>query len=192
MKRWMTRVATCGRCSEPLVAGQVSAKRGANYTCTTDRGCGRLGIKAEWLEKYIKGLILDVLSEESAKGRFTTQDVDTHELESIETALEALRWKLDEADRDHEADLLDRSRWLARTERFRAKQKALETQRDRLLRAATVVALPEGDLLSWWDSLEPETKREVVRLLFSSVIVNPAQNLGGRPDWDRIKVRWAA
>lgn len=58
LKRWMTRVASCGRCGAPLVAGQVSRRRGPTYTFTTDRGCGRLAIKAEWLEQSGDGLVL--------------------------------------------------------------------------------------------------------------------------------------
>ncbi len=178
LKRWMTRVASCGRCGAPLVAGQVSRRRGPTYTCTTDRGCGRLAIKGKWLEQYVAGLIRDALSEESARSRFIAQDVDADELQDIESELETIRQKLDEADRDYEADILDRARWLARGERLAGKLKEVEVRRDRRLRAATAVNLPTGEVTPWWEALEPEMKRTVARLLFSKVVVTPAQEAG--------------
>ena len=77
-------------------------------------------------------------------------------------------------------------------ERLAGKLKEVEVRRDRRLRAATAVNLPTGEVTPWWEALEPEMKRTVARLLFSKVVVTPAQKLGGRPDWERIKVQWAA
>lgn len=192
LKRWLTRVAVCGRCEQPLVAGQVSRTRGPSYTCSTDQGCNRLTIKAAWLEGYVEGLVVDVLSAPRALERFAVPDVDEEELARITDDLDDVALRFDEADRDYDDGHLDRARWLARTERLHSKKATLEAKRDRLLRSSTVGTLPDGDVQAWWSDLDPEHRRRVARLLFSGVVVNPSRNLGGKPDWDRIQVRWAA
>jgi len=192
LKRWLTRVAVCGRCNQLLVAGQVSRTRGPSYTCSTDIGCYRLSMKAAWLEDYVEGLIVDLLSAPSALERFAAPDVDEVELARIIDGLDNVALRIEEADRDYDDGHLDRSRWLMRVERLRSKKASLEAQRDKLLRSSTVGTLPDGDVSAWWSDLDPEHRRHVTRLLFSKVVVNPSRNLGGKPDWDRIQVVWAA
>jgi DNA invertase Pin-like site-specific DNA recombinase len=192
LKRWLTRVAVCGRCQQPLVAGYVSRTRGPAYTCTTERGCSRLTMKAAWLEDYVEGLIVDVLSAPSALERFAAPDVDEEELARIIDGLDDIALRVEEADRDYDDGHLDRARWLTRIERLRFKDATLEAQRDKLLRSSTVSTLPDGDVQTWWSHLDPEQRRRVARLLFSEVVVNPSRRLGGKPDWERIQVRWAA
>lgn len=192
LKRWLTRVAVCGRCQQPLVSGQVSRTRGPSYTCTTDQGCNRLTMKAAWLEDYVAGLVVDVLSAPSALERFAAPGVDEDELARIIAGLDNIALRVEEADRDYDDGHLDRARWLTRVERLRSKKATLEAQRDRLLRSSTAGMLPDGDVQTWWSDLDPEQRRRVARLLFSEVVVSPSRNLGGKPDWDRIQVRWAA
>ena len=192
LKRWLTRVAVCGRCQQLLVSGQVSRTRGPAYTCSTDDGCYRLTIKAAWLEGYVEGLIVDVLSEPSTLERFAAPDVDEDELARISDGLDDIAVRLGEADRDYDDGHLDRGRWLARVERLRSKKARLEVQRDKLLRSSSVATLPDGDVQAWWSDLDPERRRRVAHLLFSQIVVNPSRNLGGKPDWDRIQVSWAA
>ena len=194
MKRWMTRVAICGRCQQPLVSGQVSRERGPSYTCSTDSGCNRLAIKAAWLEQYVEGLIIDALSAPSAQERFAAPEVDEQALATIDEQLDELSVKLDEADRDYDdPDVdFDRSRWLRRSQRLTATMRKLESERDKLLRSSAVANVPETDLSTWWSNLDARQKRNVAWLLFQNVTVNPSRNLGGKPDWDRIVVSWAA
>jgi len=149
-------------------------------------------MKAAWLEDYVEGLIVDVLSAPSALERFAAPDVDEVELAGIIDGLDNVALRIEEADRDYDDGHLDRSRWLMRVERLRFKNATLEAQRDKILRSSTVGTLPDGDVSAWWSDLDPEQRRRVTRLLFSKVVVNPSRNLGGKPDWDRIQVVWAA
>ena len=140
----------------------------------------------------MEGLVVDLLSTPSALERFAAPDVDENELARIIDGLDDIAARVEEADRDYDDGHLDRARWLTRVERLRSKKATLEAQRDKLLRSSTAGTLPDGDVQTWWSDRDPEQRRRMARLLFSAVVVNPSRNLGGKPDWDRIQVTWAA
>ena len=191
LKRWLTRVATCGRCGEPLVSGQVSKNRGASYTCSTDNGCHRIAIKAEWLEGFVSGLVVDALETSGLVERLS-ESTATQDLVRLHGEIDHVIHRLDEADADYDEGRIDRQRWLKRSDRLSSQRRQLERQHSRLLDESQSAPLPDGNVRPWWDDLDAQQRRVISRLLFAEVRVDPAQNLGGLFDANRIHVSWAA
>ena len=139
----------------------------------------------------MEGLMLDALSTLTARQHLPNGAMDERAFRTVLSELADVSARITEADTDYDEGRIDRSRWIGRTDRLSTMRRKLEAQQRSLLARAETIDLPTGEPYNWWADLDAESRRRVARLLFQEVRVDPADNLGGRPDWNRIQIRWA-
>jgi site-specific DNA recombinase len=197
----LTGLLVCGRegCGRTLWANMTRGG-GFEYRCspgatTTGRGCGRLSIAAEPLERLIPELIFTAIENGALAerlGRQRQRRAAVPDIEAIEAELAAL------AD-DYGAERITRGEWLkARVglaRRLDDAQAALAR-----LEAGPVVEHLDVDLRERWPALSIERQRAIISAVFERIAIRPAKRAGlpplvediGRIDIDRVDIRWRA
>lgn len=170
LQRWLNGVLRCSKCGRMLEGSHGNG--GPRYWCATPRGgCGKIAVKASFVEDEIERQVLDLLSRPKILHRL--QRVATTEVS------EAARQELAE----DEEQLKELARmWAKREITFAEYREArsLIDERVKASRALVVSATPRilrgllaGDVRAGWERLTPADKREVILALIPGYDVMP-------------------
>jgi hypothetical protein len=169
-----TGFATCGRCGTDLIAGYQTATGYGAYRCSsTNGGCNKLSIKAEWLEGDVTERVVHALAKSkrlrAAFGRTAVGDIKAKRA-AIKAKRDAAELRLEEANDEYSAGRLT----LKSMQRIEANVEAEVAGYDEEL-----ALLPSPDQRGYaelsaldWDSLVLAEKQEIFTQLQLRVIVN--------------------
>jgi site-specific DNA recombinase len=173
-KHLLSGIAVCGKCSASMVGGP----RG--YRChSVHGGCGRIRVKAPWLEGPVISLIM--AAEAVPKPRLVLEAA-TVDLGAIDTEIVAVRASYEAGDLDL-ADMTPILRSL------RAKRRAAE---DAMAKTPPATAIG-GSLMLWltWRDLDLSQQRALIGRHIDSIVVGPRRSTGpGRFEPERYTIRW--
>jgi site-specific DNA recombinase len=170
LQRWLNGVLRCSKCGRMLEGSHGNG--GPRYWCATPRGgCGKIAVKASFVEDEVERQVLDLLSRPKILHRL--QRVATTEVS--ETARQELA--------EDEQQLKELARmWAKREITFAEYREArsLIDERVKASRALVVSATPRilrgllaGDVHANWERLTPANKREVILSLVPGYDVMP-------------------
>jgi DNA invertase Pin-like site-specific DNA recombinase len=170
LQRWLNGVLRCSKCGRMLEGSHGNG--GPRYWCATPRGgCGKIAVKASFVEDEVERQVLDLLSRPKILHRL--QRVATTEVS------EAARQELAE----DEEQLKELARmWAKREITFAEYREArsLIDERVKASRALVVSATPRilrgllaGDVRANWERLTPAYRREVILSLVPGYDVMP-------------------
>ena len=181
---WSAPRRTCCRASRRArsAAGGLHYRRHAqrradSYGCVKGpAGCGGTAIKAELLEEYVTGAVLDALESPRVQ-RALREGEDQHGprraelLEQIRDAQE----RRDEACRDYSDRVIDRADWLDIRQRTEDDISAARREYDRLTGSATVMSdiPPSERVRDSWESWSTDRRRAAIRAVLHRVNIKP-------------------
>jgi site-specific DNA recombinase len=176
----LSGIATCPKCGGRGLHYRNHAANGRadQYACVAGPyGCGRTAIKAELLEEYVTGAVLDALESPRVQEALRDADLDPAAPRRAELLAEISRAQEVRADarRDLAGGVIDRVDWLdirARTEDAISKARR---EYDRLSGSATVMSdiPPSERVRDAWESWSVDRRRAAIKTVLHRVIINP-------------------
>jgi hypothetical protein len=166
-----TSVFHCGKCGATL--SRDRQKSGAVvWRCKPSphkAACGRLAISGASLEPLVRAMLFEAVDDGRLTRRQAPATVDTAELEDVEQRLTDLAGMFADG-------TLSRVEWLTARERLEARRSALAAS---LAQVDTTTPLTPytgkpGDLARQWDSLDVTRRNAIIRAVFTSITVAPA------------------
>jgi hypothetical protein len=208
----LTNLMRCSRCRGPLRAKGMSGKKSVpgywTYSCLKDAyhstACGGIHIHGDKTDAHIEGLTLAALADPGIKAALAaglnavdSGQVDADELE-LRRELDALTERIIEVEAAWMAGAaVLEERFAISPEGYRrwrgeanARRDELEGQISRSARAKIVVAAV-ADPAVFWAQAALSDRRELIKLIFPSIVVVPARSLVSLPrywDPDRILI----
>jgi site-specific DNA recombinase len=147
------------------------------YGCVAGpgRGCGRLHIKAEILEEYITGAVLDALESPRVQEALQTQDAHTERRAEILELIKRAEERRNEARRDYAEDAISRADWLDIRGRIESRIASLRHEYDRLSGGETVLGdiPPEQSVRDAWESWNIDRRRAAIRSVLHPILIKP-------------------
>ena len=173
----MSGIATCPKCGRGLHYRRHAKKRADSYGCVKGpAGCGGTAIKAELLEEYVTGAVLDALESPRVQEALREGEDDyaprrAELLAEIQRAQETRA----EARRDLADGTIDRTDWLDIRQRTEDNITKARREYDRLAGSATVMAdiPPSERVRDAWESWSTDRKRAAIRAVLHRVIIRP-------------------
>jgi site-specific DNA recombinase len=179
----LSGIARCPKCGSGLHYRRHAQQRADSYACVKSlTGCGGIAIKADLLEEYVTGAVLDAL--ESPRVQEALRDIEDGDaprradlLERIKDAQE----RRDEARRDYAERVIDRADWLDIRQRTEDDISRARREYDRLTGSAAVMGdIPPSERVSdAWESWSTDRKRAAIRAVLHRIIIRslpPAAN----------------
>ena len=172
-----TGIAVCPKCGRGLHYRNHKGARADSYACVAGpSGCGGTAIKAELLEEYVTGAVLDAL--ESPRVQQALRDGQDHHAPRRAGLLEEIRAaqdRRDEARRDYSDRVIDRADWLDIRQRTEDEISRARREYDRLTGSATVLSdIPPCERVrDAWESWSTDRRRAAIRAVLHRVIINP-------------------
>ena len=173
----LSGIATCPKCGRGLHYRRYGQRRADSYACVVGpKGCGGTAIKAELLEEYVTGAVLDALESPRVQ-QALREGEDQHAprraelLEQIRDAQE----RRDEARRDYSDRVIDRADWLDIRQRTEDDIGAARREYDRLTGSATVMSdiPPSERVRDAWESWSTDRRRAAIRAVLHRVMIKP-------------------
>jgi hypothetical protein len=181
--RLLSGIAQCGLCERTLFSGVANGQR--YYVCRSVQakgGCGRIGIAAEPVDKYVVKILFDELSRRSSVDAAKRSDERLPLLRLLEadrSALDALALRF----------YVDRN--ITQREHAKARNALLSRIEDTERRLA-VFELEERRVIDRreWSKLAISERRDFLRLHLSRLIIKPAVRGRRYIDLDRIEIEF--
>jgi site-specific DNA recombinase len=178
----------CGRCGAVMYSGDIP--RGRTYTCHMQRGCGRISVKGEHLDRWVTEQVLwRIKKRNPANGRRLSWRGHEAELEAAINAADDELTRLNQAFFVH-ADI-------SRGEYIALRDELLARSGVRIRNMGPGWPPPElpptigpRDLTRVWDTLSMPTKRAVIACQLERIIIHPAPGRGGFFHPGRLEPIW--
>ena len=173
----LSGIARCPKCGRGLHYRNYKGGRAESYACVVGAaGCGGVAIKADLLEEYVTGAVLDAL--ESPRVQQALREGEDHHAPRRAELLEQIRAaqeRRDEARRDYSDRVIDRADWLDIRQRTEDDISTARREYDRLSGSATVLGdiPPAQRVRDAWESWTTDRKRAAIRAVLHRVIINP-------------------
>ena len=173
----MSGIAICPKCGSGLHYRRHAQRRADSYACVKGpAGCGGTALKAELLEEYVTGAVLDALESPRVQEALRAGE-DQHAprradlLEQIRSAQD----RRDEARRDYSDRVIDRADWLDIRQRTEDDISAARREYDRLTGSSTVMSdiAPSERVRDAWESWSTDRRRAAIRAVLHRVIIKP-------------------
>ena len=170
--------ARCPKCGAGMHYRNWNGRRSNSYACVKgpSRGCGGAAIKADLLEEYVTGAVLDALESPTVQEALRdSQDGGApRRAELLATIKQAEETRAD-ARRDLAEGTIDRTDWLdirARTEQIITKARR---DYDRLSGSATVLSdiPPAEQVRQAWESWSTDRRRAAIRSVLHAINIKP-------------------
>src|SRR5262245_30744930 len=174
-------VGRCGLCNGPLGSNPEDGRR--RYRCRRPprgQGCGRIQIVADPLEDMVADAVIArlagpglVAARRAAAGTDAERAGLLAELEAAEATLRRLDDDLDDG-------VIDRPRWLRRTERVTERTGQIRAQLGRLpvMHALDDLPATEAALRAAWAVAGMERRRAIVEAMLEAVVIAPQEVQG--------------
>ena len=173
----LSGIARCPKCRRGLHYRNHKGGRAESYACVKGAaGCGGVAIKADLLEEYVTGAVLDAL--ESPRVQDALREGEDHHAPRRAELLEQIRdaqERRDEARRDYSDRVIDRADWLDIRHRTEDEISRARREYDRLTGSATVLGdIPPAERVrDAWESWTTNRRRAAIRAVLHRVIINP-------------------
>ncbi len=167
----LSGIATCPKCGRGLHYRRHASDRADSYGCVKGpAGCGGTAIKADLLEEYVTGAVLDAL--ESPRG---CEDQDAPRRADLLAQIQDARERREEARRDYSGRVIDRADWLDIRQRTEEEIGAARREYDRLAGSATVLGdiLPSERVGDAWEAWGTDRRRAAIRAVLVRVLIKP-------------------
>ena len=175
----LSGIAACPHCGRGLQhRNHTDRGRADQYACVSGpNGCGRSAIKAELLEEYVTGAVLDALESPRVQEALREGELDSHAQRRTELLAGIQRNQETRADarRDLANGVIDRADWLDIRQRTEDNITKARREYDRLSGSATVMSdiPPSERVRDAWESWSTDRKRAAIRAVLHRVIINP-------------------
>lgn len=202
--RLLSTLVHCGECQQPMSAKRErTLKSGpragqlvtAGYYCTRSTGrpeaCGRRAIRAEGLEAYVSGLVLEALTTPAVPTGVRSA-ADEQGIAHLTGQLRDLQARLDELADAFADGAIDRSQLIGGTERLRGRMDQVRKAIRRLDRAGILAELPtDGTAMqAMWEAADLGWRRRVVAAVVERVVIGPGRPGANGLQLDRVAVDW--
>ncbi len=173
----LSGIATCPKCGKGLHYRRHAQRRADSYGCVKGpAGCGGTAIKAELLEEYVTGAVLDAL--ESPRVQEALREGEDQHAPRRAELLEQIRdaqERREEARRDYSDRVIDRADWLDIRQRTEDDISARRREYDRLTGSATVMSdiPPSERVRDAWESWNTDRRRAAIRAVLHRVAIKP-------------------
>jgi DNA invertase Pin-like site-specific DNA recombinase len=170
LQRWLTGVLVCSQCDRPLMGWQGT--NGVRYWCATPKGgCGKIAIKAVFVEDEIERQVLDLLGQprvlEQLRGVAASEVTDEARAELAEDEAQLKEMAGAYARREVTFAEYKEARGIIEA-RIKESRALVHSRAPMVLRR-----LLAGDVAAGWRGLSPTDKREVVLSLVPGYKVLP-------------------
>ena len=170
--------ARCPKCTAGMHYRNWNGRRSNSYACVKgpSRGCGGAAIKADILEEYVTGAVLDALESPRVQQALRAgEDQDAPRRAELLADIKQAQETRADARRDLSEGIIDRTDWLdirARTE------EVITTARreyDRLSGSATVLGdiPPAEQVREAWESWSTDRRRAAIRSVLHAIKIKP-------------------
>ena len=184
----LSGIPTCPKCERRMYYRNWKGKRADSYACIEGpgAGCGGAAIKAELLEEYVTGAVLDAL--ESPRVQEALRDADQHNPRRAQllAGIESARQRRADARRDYAEGTIDRADWLDIRDRTEQSITTARREYDRLSGSDTVMGdIPPADRVrDAWESWNVSRRRAAIKAVLARIVIKPlppgaASNPGG-------------
>ncbi len=189
--RWLlSNVACCGVCGDPLMARPGSVGRRPAYGCC-GRGC--VGCQVEYLDDFVTAIVVARLSRPDVYADLAARRADDTAVLAARDEAATLRARLEEFTDAAAAGRLS----AAALGKIEAKLlPKIETATARAEREALPAPLrelvdPAEDVATRWAGLSVAARKDVLRLLFERIALDPANGRRGKDALpERVRVQW--
>lgn len=188
--RWLASLAAeCGKCHSPIVARNWRGTM--RYVCR-DHGC--VYVPLADVDEILGRLVIGRVSRKDAYAQLA--DADDQAVMAARAEAARLRWvlvgyKADAiAEKITRADFADIAAGL--TERIDAAEQAASAAR--VPAALRGLLAPGADIAAQWNAMEIPARKDVLRVLFEKITIEPAATPGARAPFspERVQVTWRA
>jgi hypothetical protein len=173
----LSRIATCPKCGNGLQYRRHASDRADSYGCVSGpAGCGGTAIKAELLEEYVTGAVLDALESPRVQEALRAgEDHHAPRRADLLAQIRDARERRDEARRDYSGRVIDRADWLDIRQRTEDEISGARREYDRLAGSATVMSdiPPSERVRDAWDSWSTDRRRAAIRAVLHRIIIKP-------------------
>jgi hypothetical protein len=165
----LSGLAPCPKCGHGLKYRKFPEHRNRadSYACVRGAGgrCGGVAIKAELLEEYVTGAVLDALESPRVQEALRTGDQDGPRRAELLAAIERAQDVRADARRDSADGIIDRNDWLDIRQRTEDQISAARREYDRLTGSATVLGdIPPSDgVREAWESRNVDRRRAAIK-----------------------------
>jgi site-specific DNA recombinase len=189
--KWLlSGVATCGVCGNPLMARLGSPGRRAAYGCD-GRGC--VGCPVEYLDEFVTAVVVARLARPDVYAELAARRADDTAVLAARDEAATLRARLEEFTDAAAAGRLSAAA-LARIEAKLLPQIRAATERaEREALPAPLRELvdPGEDVATRWAGLSVAARKDVLRLLFARIALDPANGRRGPDELPgRVRIEW--
>ncbi|MGH3211223.1 MAG: recombinase family protein [Trebonia sp.] len=173
----LSGLAPCPKCGHGLKYRKFSTyrNRADSYACVRGVGgrCGGVAIKAELLEEYVTGAVLDALESPRVQEALRAGDTDAPRRAELLAAITRAQDVRADARRDLADGIIDRTDWLDIRQRTEDQISTARRDYDRLTGAATVLGdIPPSDgVREAWESWNVHRRRAAIKAVLHKVIV---------------------
>jgi hypothetical protein len=173
----LSGLAPCPKCGHGLKYRKFSSYRARSdsYACVRGVGgrCGGVAIKAELLEEYVTGAVLDALESPRVQEALHAEDSDAAQREELLATIQRAQDVRADARRDLADGVIDRNDWLDIRQRTEDTISAARREYDRLAGSATVLGdIPPSDSVrEAWESWNTDRRRAAIKAVLHKVIV---------------------
>jgi site-specific DNA recombinase len=184
----MSGIAVCPKCGSGLHYRRHAQRRADSYACVKGpAGCGGAAIKAELLEEYVTGAVLDALESPRVQEALREgEDSNAPRRAELLAEIKAAQERREEARRDYSERVIDRADWLDVRQRTEDDIARARREYDRLTGSGTVLSdIPPSDRVrDAWDTWSTDRKRSAIRAVLHRVVIKPlppgvASNVAG-------------
>ena len=184
-------IARCPRCGHGMYHRRFAGgKRSDSYACVTGpaKGCGYVAIKAELLEEYVTGAVLDALESPRVQQALREGgDQDAPRRADLLAGIEQAQETRAQARRDFAEGVIDRDDWLDIRQRTEDRISAARREYDRLTGSGPVLGdIPASERVrDAWESWSTERRRAAIRAVLHRIVIQrkppgAANNPAGR------------
>ena len=173
----LSGLAPCPKCGHGLKYRKFPAHRNRadSYACIRGPGgrCGGVAIKAELLEEYVTGAVLDALESPRVQEALRTGDQDAPRRAELLAKMQRAQDVRADARRDLADGVIDRADWLDIRQRTEDQISAARRDYDRLAGSATVLGdiPPSESVREAWESWSTDRRRAAIKAVLHRVIV---------------------
>ncbi|HEV2372841.1 MAG TPA: recombinase family protein, partial [Streptosporangiaceae bacterium] len=178
MPHLLSGIATCPKCGKGLHYRRWSERQTAradSYACVKGPGggCGGVGVKAELLEEYVTGAVLDALESPRVQDALREGHEDAPRRAELLAEISDAQETRAEARRDYAEKVIDRADWLDIRDRTEARITKARREYDRLSGSGPVLGdIPPAERVrDVWESWSVDRRRAAIRAVLHAVKV---------------------
>ncbi|GGS94711.1 site-specific recombinase DNA invertase Pin [Planobispora rosea] len=178
-KHLLSGILLCSKCEKKMYFRGEKAPRANSYACAWGMrgGCGGTRIKADSLEEYVTGAVLDALESPRIQEalRKGTDKAEEKQRILILKQIKKAKERKEEARLDYGGEIIDREEWLDIRAQVNSRITELQREYDRLSGKVVILGdIPPGDeVRDAWEGWTIERKRAAIRSVLIDIKIRP-------------------